>query len=301
MKLGIVVVYQVREGNEKLLDLHLSMIDRHTAVPYTIYGSANKLPGQLRAKLDAHPRVTICDFSTADLSGSLEHSYYLDRLVKAAVDDNASHVATLHVDSFPIRSDWVQVLAGTLSASTPLAAVVLDKATDYKPHTSCLFFSREFYLEHRPTFRLTDAERATDTYARYSRQFPHKWDSGVGYGYRAFEAGLTWHPLTRSTKGRDRFGIANTYGDLIFHLGGAIRFTEPTPKHDSPPARTNLVSTIQRSGVGMLRQSAVLKAVARQIGRKIDPERYETPQQVLAQSTRELFSNPDAFLERLRQ
>lgn len=140
MTLGIVVVYQVREENERLLDLHLSMIDRHTRVPYTIYGTANKLPARLREKLEAHTHVTICDFPTTDLTGSMEHSYYLDRLVKVATDAGVSHVATLHVDSFPIRSDWVEVLTETLSRPCALAAVVVDEASDRKPHTSCCCF-----------------------------------------------------------------------------------------------------------------------------------------------------------------
>jgi hypothetical protein len=300
MNLGIVVVYQIREGNEKLLDLHLSMIGRHTRVPYTIFASANKLPARLRAKLEAHPHMTICDFPTADLTGSMEHSYYLDRLVTFAIDAGVSHVATLHVDSFPIRSDWVEVLTEKLSTSCVLAAVVVDEATDYKPHTSCLLFSRDFYLERRPKFRLTDDERATETYERYRRQFPHKWDSGVGYGYKAFEAGLTWHPLMRSTRGRDRFGIANTYGDLIFHLGGAIRFTEPGQNRETLPRRARLVNTIRRHGLGTLLQRAVMNAIPRRIAEKVNPEYYETPQEVLARSTDDLFSNPDAFLDRLR-
>jgi hypothetical protein len=246
--------------------------------------------------------VRICDIATTDLTGSMEHSYYLDRQVKFAIDAGATHVATLHVDSFPIRSDWVEALTGALSPTRVLAAVVVDEATDYKPHTSCILFPREFYLEHRPTFRLTDAERASETYERYRRQFPHKWDSGVGYGYKAFEAGLTWQPLMRSTRGPDRFGIANTYGDVIFHLGGAIRFTAPqSEKRDTPPGRTRLVNTIRRHGFTTLLKRAAMKAMPRPIAEKIDPEYYETPQQVLARSTSDLFSNPDAFLERLRQ
>ncbi len=295
MNLGIVVIYQIREGNEKLLDLHLSMIDRHTRLPYTIYASANKLPAPLREKLEAHAHVTICDFPTTDLTGSMEHSYYLDRLVKTATDAGASHVATLHVDSFPIRSDWVQVLTGVLSRSCVLAAVVADEASDFKPHTSCLLFTREFYLEHQPTFRLTDAERATETYDRYRQRFPHKWDSGVGYGFRAFAAGLTWHPLRRSNKGRDRFGIANIYGDLIFHLGGAIRFTEPGKKPETLSRRARLLNLARRHGWKTVLQRAVMKAIPRRLVERTHPGYYETPLEVLARSTHQLFLNPDAF------
>ena len=298
MNLGIVVGYQVREGNERLLDLHLGMIDRHTRVPYTIYGTANKLPHHLREKLAAHPHLTLCDFPTSDQTGSLEHSYYLDRLVKVAIAAGVSHVVTLHVDSFPIRSDWVEVLGEALSRSCAFAGVVIDDA-DRKPNTSCLFFPREFYLEHRPTFRLTDAERMTEPYERYRQKFPHKWDSGVGYGFKAFSAGLTWHPLLRSNKGRDRFGIANIYGDLIFHLGGAIRFTQPGPRPAARAKRPSLANMIRQHGWADVLRRAVMKAIPRPIARKIYPEYYETPQEVLARATQQLLADPEAFLDRL--
>jgi len=194
----------------------------------------------------------------------------------------------------------VQVLTGALSSPCVLAAVVADEASDYKPHTSCLLFAREFYLEHRPTFRLTEAERATDTYERYRRQFPHRWDSGVGYGFRVFAAGLTWHPLRRSNSGPDPFGIANVYGDLIFHLGGAIRFSEPVQQREVRARRARLVDMVRQHGWGTVLQRAAVKVIPRPVVQRIHPEYYETPQQALARATHHLFTNPEGFLDRLR-
>ena len=60
MKLGIAVVYMVSERNERLLDLHLSQIEKNTTIPYTIYACVNHLLPQFLPKLEQNPRVTIC-------------------------------------------------------------------------------------------------------------------------------------------------------------------------------------------------------------------------------------------------
>ena len=44
MKLGLAVVYLVRDDSEPLLRIHLGRIRRHTTVPYVIYGVPLRLP-----------------------------------------------------------------------------------------------------------------------------------------------------------------------------------------------------------------------------------------------------------------
>ncbi len=222
MRLGITVVYLVSERNEKLLDLHLGQIEKHTKAPYMIYASVNRLLPEFRRKLEQHPRVKICECPTTDLRSSQEHAFYLDHLIGIALEDGVSHISVLHVDSFPIRSGWAQELADRLSESCVLAAIMRDEVFDQKPLTACLFFHRDFYLKYRPTFLLSDKELSSPAYKQYRRKFNHLPDSGVGYGFKLYTEGLSWYPLRKSSKGHSVFG--GIYGDLIFHLGGAAWF-----------------------------------------------------------------------------
>lgn len=216
MKLGIVVVYLVSEENEKLLDLHLKQIERYTKVPYTIYGSANRLLPQFLHKLQQHPKVKMCECPTTDLRGAEEHCFYLEHLVKEAIEDGVSHIVTLHVDSFPIRSGWVEELANKLSNSCMLATVT------FGAYTACLFFHRGFYLKHHPTFLLSETERFSEKYMQFLEEFEHILHSGIGYCFKAYSEGFTCYLLRRTNKSNTRYGFfSNIYDDIIFHLGGA--------------------------------------------------------------------------------
>lgn len=102
MKLAILVVYLFDANTQDLLDLHIRYIRKFTDVPYTIYGSVSRLSSENRQKLAAYPEIQQYDFPITDLRGPAEHSYYLDHLAKIAIQKGATHVVTLHLDSFPV-------------------------------------------------------------------------------------------------------------------------------------------------------------------------------------------------------
>ncbi len=222
MKLGIVVVYLVRAEDEKLLDLHLSQIEKHTLVPYTVYGSVSRLLPKFRHKLEQHPKVKICECPTTDLREGDEHAFYLEHLVRIAIEDGVSHVVTLHVDSFPIRSGWAKELAGKLSESCVIATIMGKE--DFPMFSACLFFHRDFYLKYHPSFLLSEAEHSTPKFRQYRQEYKHEGDSGIGYTYKVHAEGLSWYPLLRSGRSESYSPIGSMYSDLVFHLVGAVRF-----------------------------------------------------------------------------
>jgi len=221
MKLGIAVVYMVLPGNEELIDLHLRYIERCTCVPFTIYAAANRLPADLQDRLGAKPYVRVCSIPTTDLRSVLEHAYYLERLIATAIEDDATHVVTLHVDSFPIRSGWATDLAAKLSSPDSFAAIVRDELRDPKPMTACLFFPREFYLRYQPKLLLPRKTMRSATGREYVSHLAAPNESGTGYGFLAFREGLQWFPLRRTNLREDHYYFGSIHQDLIFHLGGA--------------------------------------------------------------------------------
>jgi hypothetical protein len=223
MKLAILVVYLVAEEDERLLEIHLSQIEKTTSVPFRIYAVANRLLPRFREKIEGLPYVSICEIQATMLRGSAEHAYYLDRLVQAAVVDGATHICTFHVDSFPVCAGWVEKVTAEMQGDCVLAGVERDERKDRKPVTEFMIFTREFYAAYRPTFRLTESEMASLEYQRYLACCPHTLDSGVGYGFKVWSQGLSWFPLKRVDRNREHHNTGGLYGNLIFHLGSTVR------------------------------------------------------------------------------
>jgi len=298
MKLGIVVVYLVAEDDERLLEIHLRQIENNTAVPYRIYAAANRLLPRFRDRLARLPYVTICPIPDVP-PGASEHPYYLDRLVDTAVRDGATHICTLHVDSFPVRAGWAEELAAQLQGRCVLAAIQRDKLTDRKPVTECMFFKREFYLAHRPTFRMPEHLLASAEYQRYSLACPHCADSGVGYGFAIWAAQLAWFPLLRVDRGRNRYYCGGLYGDLIFHLGGAVI-------HGAGPHATSAAQVRAAKLLSRLRSMAVVLLPWRLRRRFLDifglsrwvHENFTTP--ALEANKAALLADPDRFLREIQ-
>ncbi len=295
MKLGIAVVYAILPGDDDLIDLHLRYIERCTRVPFTLYAAANRLPAGLRDRLAAKPYVRVCSIPATDLRSSGENAYYLERLIATAVEDGATHVATLHVDSFPVRDGWASDLAAALSDSYAFAAIVRDESCDPKPMTAGLFFPREFYLRYKPHLLITEKEMSSDAGRDYVRRLSNPTESGGGYGFLAFEKGLRWFPLLRTNANQDHYYFGAIHGDLVFHLGSAA-----SESRSFPGSREHLwIRPSRRSASRLLPQWAkrTLKAlVPHQI---IFPE-HVIHQRAYALVRESLMSNPEAYLRYLR-
>jgi hypothetical protein len=291
MQLGIIVVYLVSEANEKLLDLHLSQIKKYTIVPYTIYGSANRLLPQLQEKLKQHQEIKICRCPETDLRGRDEHSFYLEHLVRFAIEDGATHIVVLHVDSFPVRSGWATELAAHLSESCVLATI---KERDYgRQYTACLFFHREFYLTYHPTFLLSEAEISSTNYKQFYRKFRHILDSGIGYVYKVYAEGLSWYPIAVSSKGQyDNYGII--YGDLIFHLCGAARF------ENKPLIHTNVFSNFGHVHLFDRAKSIMKPLIPRHLRKYFRIFEHSMGKSIYQEVKQQLLEDPESYLSSLR-
>jgi hypothetical protein len=149
-----------------------------------------------------------------------ENAYYLELLLQAAIEEGATHLCTLHMDSFPVRPGWAGELAGRLKGDCVLAGMERDPYRDRKPLTAFMLFTREFYLTRRPALLPCADALETPEYRRYAQAYPHIPDSGAGYGFTIFRDGLTWYPLVRTDRGPEGWGFG-IFGDIIFHLGGA--------------------------------------------------------------------------------
>ena len=294
MKLGIAVVYLVAEEDERLLDLHLSQIEDCTRVPYRVYASVNRLLPRFRSRLEQRSFVQLCNIPGTTQRNHSEHAYYLDRLVEAAVDDGATHLCTLHVDSFPVRKGWAKKLAPKLKGNCVLASSLRDEKWHRKPSTDFMLFTREFYLAHRPTFLLPPTVLASEQYQRYHQACPHLPDSGVGYGFKIWSEQLTWLPIPRVARREPSYQFGSLYGDLVFHLGGAVR------NHQEPLAATP-AQTRRADLLGLLRPAAK-KILPEKLRRRLSgvvEDLVVKPK--FAETRARLLADPDRFLRQLQQ
>lgn len=302
MRLGIAVVYLVPEGNEPLLDLHLERLVRHTRLPFTVYGVVNR-PAPWLARRLSLPFVRICEVPTTDRRGPAEHAHYLDRLLLEAVRDGATHVATLHVDSFPVQDGWADELAAQLDPGMPFAAAVRDERVDFKPFTAAILARAEFLEHHRPTLLLSRQTRATRAYRRYRRAFPHHPDSGVGWGFTAWQDGLDWLPLRRTNGGQDHTHFGTIHGDTVFHLGAASWARKDFPGSVAPtPAlrwRARLAPAFRR-----LLPAAARERLKDEVSRRLpllDNERtYRANEEAFLSVKQRLLADPEGYLRFLR-
>ena len=221
MKLGITVVYFVKKDEGWLIDLHLKYIRRYTDVPYKIYAAAERLLPEYRYKIENADDIVICKPGPTNEIAGKENSFYLEQLFQVAVDDGCTHIATFHVDSFPLQNNWAGYLSGKLEKGCQLAAIERAEENDHKPHSSFMFFGVDYYLKYKPALRLEEEAKNEGLYRKYLRRFPHVQDSGFGFGYQLYKDHLQWYRMNRSNKKYAGTFFGGIYDDLVFHLGGA--------------------------------------------------------------------------------
>jgi len=291
MHLGIVVVYAVPPAYERMLDLHLRQIDRHTAVPHTIFGCLVRASEAAADRLRTHPRVGLLAGVPTTARGSGEHSHYLDQLASAAIDAGVTHVVTLHVDSFPIHGDWVGRLVGRVSSQCPVV-------TGAGVHSSCLLFEREFYLRTRPAFAPDDEVCGEPRFQACVRERGFVQHSGVGLAVQACLEGrsvalLTPEPVPGS--------VATIYDNCVFHLGGGLK-SIPAEGEESQAYRLARGGALRAAGriVRAIVPSRVRQVMRERLGRELMAQyninRAESSRVRTRREMERALADPDTYL-----
>ncbi len=217
-KLGIVVVYLMNEDDENLLKIHLDFIKKYTPQDFTIYAAANRLHQHLKSILKSHDFVRICSIPDTNLRLAYENTYYLQHLIDIALEDNCTHIALFHPDSFPIKYNWFQTVIDNIGNSYAMAAIVTNLVTNNKPHSSFMLFEKEFYLKYSPKLIPDFTTLHTPIYREYIKEHSVLVETGIGYGFCLYHNKLNYYKLLHSNKNYIHPDFALIYDDLIFHI-----------------------------------------------------------------------------------
>lgn len=296
MTLGILTVFLAGPDDGPLLDLYFRQIETCTPEPFTVYAAANRLAPGLVEKLRGRPYVRICPCATTELRQKEEHSYYLECLVDVAVREGATHLVTLHPDSFPIRRGWSGELARRITPSCALVTVE-------RIGTACLMFHRDFVLRYSPRFLLTEADRASAAYEAFRAQWNPIDHSGAGYGFKAFTEGLSMSYLRAANTNRHAT-FALVYEDLMFHLVGAagigrVGSAGAEGREAGPGAPTPLLTQARRLHAALgpasrrLAQGLFPARLRQALGRKVYSE--ATAKGLYEEARSELLRDPEAY------
>jgi hypothetical protein len=221
--LGILMVAYLKDDDDlPLLALHLDRVARHRQVPTTSFVAAPRVSPAARALLDAQPDTVVCDPPPTDLVGSREHAHFLDALVPTALAAGVSHLCTLDVDSFPVRDDWLDVVAGSIPAGGRLAGVCrLENGDTALPHPSCIVADRSVFEPDPPSFS-PDTD-GTPGFREFRRATGQRADTGIRLGARLWQTGEPWGRLLRTNARDAHYLMGGVYADAVFHLGGVGR------------------------------------------------------------------------------
>ncbi len=219
----LVVYYLVDDSDLPLVSIHLDRIAQHTAVPYTIYATAERCPEAGRELLRSRSEVRVCSVTRSEARGSREHSVYLDALMRVALEDpEITHICTLDVDSFPVADRWLDHLLTVTPPASGLAGVLrLENGDTALPHPSCILATRAFFERFRPSFS-PDAEHTAE-YRKFIRSTGQAADTGIRVGSVLWNHRLPWGHVLRTNVENPHYLMAGIYGDIVFHLGGVGR------------------------------------------------------------------------------
>jgi hypothetical protein len=298
--LGILVVCYLKDDDDlPLLELHLERVAKHTqGTPSTAFMAANRASPAARALLEAAPGVVVCATPDTELRGSREHAFQLDHLVGRALDADVTHLCTLDVDSFPIRDDWVRVVARHLPADAGLAAISrVENGDSMLPHPSCTFARRDFFERFSPSFS-PDSD-GTSEFRAFLRETGQRADTGIRLGYALWAAGLPWGRLVRTNVDDPHYLMAGVYADSVFHLGGIGR--GKLFRKDLQESRVHrLTRPLERLPVGHGAAAKAKRSVLTRARAKAEAEIGARNRVVYASLREQLLADPDALLARLR-
>ena len=221
--LALLVVYYLKDDDDMdLLALHCERIRRHTHVPYTIYATANRCSPEAKALVVAQPNVVMVDVPDTSYRSSAEHGYYLDALLAAALDGDATHICTLDVDSFPIVDTWVDIVAKQVDRTSQMAGIFRAENGDTAlAHPSCIFAARSYFERFSPSFAPFPA--LSESMRAFLRDSGQSADTGIDLVGKLWAARMTWGRMIRTNRNDPHYLMAGVYADAIFHLGGVGR------------------------------------------------------------------------------
>jgi hypothetical protein len=298
--LGILVVCYLKDDDDlPLLELHLDRVARHTrGTRATSFVAANRASPAARALLAAASGVVVCDDPGTELRGSREHAYHLDLLARHALDAGASHLCTFDVDSFPVRDDWVEVVARRAPAESGVAAVLRRENGDTAlPHPSCTFARRDFFERYAPSF--TPDLDGTAEQRAFLRATGQRADTGIRLGYALWANGLPWGHLLRTNAVDPHYLMAGIYGDAVFHLGGIGR--GKLFRRDLEQSTVHrLTRPLERIPVGQGATAKVKRSVLQRARGRSEAELAARNREVFSSLRARLLDDPDGLLALLR-
>jgi len=286
VRLAVLVVYHFDDFLQGLVAVHLDHLRRYTPPGTVIFGAAIRLARAQHNWLSAQPDVHLPELGTLPHGYREEHNGALDRLAKIAFHEGATHVATMHQDSFPVRADWLARLTTDLDAITPFAVA------ERRAYNCCMVWD-ESWQAHGPTMLPGDALR-DQAMPKLMAERPDLdfSDGGIGHLLLAHSLGLGWRAL--------RHTAPDILDGRILHLTGSSRIAhaERIPRRD-----TNLATKLRSLARPMLPH--IPKRLRKSLGRAVGVHSVQTPEVSIgrdgsAQDKRDqvsrLVADPDAYV-----